>query len=122
MITALDKNSEYLINGRLFKRKDYEGASLTMGGVFFKCKLVGGISQDYETPVRNVSTDGQRKVVETLYNLDVSINDFVKIDGKDWLVERVIITENEKYEKSLGLARLRFSNKKTTLYLVEVEQ
>lgn len=122
MITALDKNSGYLMNARLYKRKDYDKASLTKGGVFFKCKLVGSMTQEYETPVRNLTTDGVRMTVETLYNLDISISDIVELDGKVWLVDRVFISERETREKSLGMSRLMFSGKKTTIALVEVEQ
>ncbi len=121
MITALDKNGEYLMNARLFKRKDYDGASLTKGGVFFKCKLVGSMTQEFEQPVRNLSTDGVRMTIETLYNLDIAIGDVVALDGKTWLADRVFISERETREKSLGLARLMYSGKKTTIALVEVE-
>lgn len=126
MITALDKNGEYLMTARLFKRnevvKPSELQSLTQGGVLFKCKLVGSLSQEFEQVVRNLSADGVRMTIETLYNINITTGDFVKLDGKCWLVDRVFISEREAKEKALGLSRLAYANKKTTISLIEFEQ
>lgn len=126
MIEALDKNGEYLMTGRLFKRyeviKPSDIQTLTQGGVLFKCKLVGQMAQEYEQPVRNLTTDGVRMTIETLFNIDVAVSDFIHLDGKTWLVDRVYISERDVKEKALGLSRLKYANKKTTIYLVEFAQ
>ena len=125
MIQALDRNDKYLKVGYWYKRSEilqpdpHGEQSITSGGLLFRCKLLDMIKTESEYPTRNLSTDGERMSVETLYNIDVQKNDFVKMDGKWWLVEKTFVGELEKREKSLGLVRLNFSNKRTILYLLE---
>ena len=80
------------------------------------------MAQEYEQPVRNLTTDGVRMTIETLFNIDVAVSDFIHLDGKTWLVDRVYISERDVKEKALGLSRLKYANKKTTIYLVEFAQ
>lgn len=95
--------------------------SLTANGVFFKCKLLEAITQEGNYPVKNLVVDGEQMRIETLYNIDVRKSDFIFCNNQWWYVERVMVFEAEKKEKTLGLMRLNFSNKRTVLQLVQTE-
>ena len=125
MIHALDKNAEYLLPAKWFKREEIlqqlppTPQSLTSKGVFFRCKLINSISQEGTYPVKNLYTAGNSMTVETLYNIDIRVNDYVLINEQWWSVSKVYVEEVAVKEKTLGLARLNYSNKKTTIDLIE---
>lgn len=127
MINALDKNSEYLMTAKWFKRDEIVQSvppapqSLTAQGVTFKCKLLEAITQESEYPVKNLVMAGDKMRIETLYNVDIRKDDFVFVNDKWWAVEKVLVFETENKEKTLGLMRLNFSNKRTVLQLVQTE-
>lgn len=123
MIQALDRNSKYLMLGKWIKREDILQPNSpnfrTAGGVPFRYRLISMITQEDEHPVRNLSTSGERTAIETLVNIDIRKEDFVLTNDKLWVVEKVLVGEIENQEKSLGLMRLKYSNKRTQIYLVE---
>ena len=126
MIQALDRNSKYIMTGKWIKREDIlqkrEPDFGTTGGVPFRFRLLTMITQENEYPVRNLTTNGERTAIETLVNIDIRKNDYVIAEGKLWVVEKVQVSEIENQEKSLGLSRLRYSNKRTQIFLVEEPQ
>ena len=126
MIQALDRNSKYLMVGKWIKREDIlqkrEPDFGTAAGIPFRFRLLSMISQENEYPVRNLTTNGERTAIETLVNIDIRKDDYVLTNNKLWVVEKVYVGEIENQEKSLGLSRLQYSNKRTQIYLVEVPQ
>lgn len=112
--------------GKWIKREDIlqkrEPDFMTAVGIPFRFRLISMITQEDEHPVRNVSTSGERTAIETLVNIDIRKEDYVIVAGKMWLVEKVYVGEIENQEKSLGLMRLRYSNRRTQIYLVEIPQ
>ena len=127
MIQALDKNYEYLMTAKWYKRNEIlfsappTAQSLIGDGVVFKCKLLDAVTQESEYPVKNLVMAGDKMRIETVYNIDIKKDDFVFVNDKWWAVEKVLDFEVEKREKTLGLMRLNFSNKRTVLQLVQTE-
>ena len=126
MIQALDRNSKYLMVGKWIKREDIlqkrEPDFGTTSGIPFRFRLLMMITNENEYPVRNMTTNGERTAIETLVNIDIRKDDYVIANGKLWTVEKVQVGEVENQEKSLGLNRLQYSNKRTQIFLVEVPQ
>lgn len=112
--------------GKWIKREDIlqkrEPDFGTTSGIPFRFRLLMMITNENEYPVRNMTTNGERTAIETLVNIDIRKDDYVIANGKLWTVEKVQVGEVENQEKSLGLNRLQYSNKRTQIFLVEVPQ
>lgn len=133
MIHALDRNSEYLMGAYLIKYTELQTGverPQPSQGTFFKCKVVSDYTAQHEYPVKNLSTWGWSVAIETLYNFQKinaqgknedyapRDNDYIYFEGKWYLVDKTVLVPDRK-DKSLGLSRLKFSNNKRIIYLVE---
>ena len=130
MIQALDRNYDYLMGAYLIKRGDVlQPSSMPRpsDGIFFRCRLASEISDQDEYGAKNLLSYGNRLSIETLHNFRLSgkdltpnHDDFVFVEDKWYVIDKVQTYEYEKREKTLGLARMKYGNIKIRISLVEI--